>query len=184
MHHLIIKTERLLLRPFNLNDAKRVQQLAGDKRISDTTLFIPHPYPDGAAEEWISTHKEKAESGNEYVFAITLKDQNDIIGAIGLVVNKTFNNAEAGYWIGVPYWNNGYVTEALASVIKFAFTELNLNKVHAHYMASNIASGKAMIKNGMQKEGYFRKHIFRNNEYHDAIFYGILREEYLANDKK
>ena len=180
MNQPILKTERLILRPFNLLDAKRVQELAGDKRIADTTLLIPHPYPDGAAEEWISTHASNAKSGDEFVFAITLKDSLELIGAIGLVINKMFNSGEAGYWVGVPYWNKGYITEALGIIIDFAFTELKLNKVHAHHFAHNEASGRVMIKNGMQKEGHFRKHVFKNNEYHDAIFYGILREDYLA----
>ena len=184
MNQPTLTTERLLLRPFNLLAAQRVQELAGDKRIADTPLLIPHPYPGGAAEEWISSHSANAECGNEFVFAIILKEKKDLIGAIGAAVNKKFNNAELGYWIGVPYWNNGFVSEALSAVIKFAFMDLQLNKVHAHHMDFNEASGKAMIKNGMQKEGRFRKHIFKNNEFHDAVFYGILREDYLVKIKK
>lgn len=183
MNQPILYTDRLLLRPFELSDAKQTQQLAGNKLIAETTLLIPHPYPDGAAEEWISTHAEKSERGIEYVYAVTLKESFELIGAIGIVINKMFNSGETGYWVGVPYWNKGYITEALGALINFAFTELKLNKVYAFHLSHNLASGKVMTKNGMQKEGYFRKHIFKDKKYHDAVFYGILKEDYLENIK-
>jgi len=177
-------TERLILRAFVLQDANRVQELAGDKRVADTTLLIPHPYPDGAAEEWILKILDKADKGEAYVFAITLKDTEELIGAIGLSIHEKFNSAEMGYWIGVPYWNKGYATEAASAVIEFGFNEMQLNKIHAHHMGNNLSSGKVMIKNGMEKEGYFKKHILKNGEYLDTVFYGILREDYLAKNKK
>jgi hypothetical protein len=51
-----IRTERLILRPFRLTAAPQVKALAGDRAIYETTLFVPHPYEDGMAESWISTH--------------------------------------------------------------------------------------------------------------------------------
>lgn len=171
-------TERLILRPFTLDDAKDVQSLAGKKGIADTTLFIPHPYPDGAAEEWIGTHTTKFLNKEEVIFAITLKENFKLIGAIGLVINKMFNNAEAGYWIGVQYWGNGYCTEALKAIINYGFGTLQLNKIHAHHMTTNPASGRVMLKCGMSIEGSLKKHILKNNVYEDIVLYGILRDEF------
>lgn len=70
-----IETERLILRPFNLEDAKKVQGLAGDIEIAKTTLHIPHPYEDGMAEEWISRHVEEYERGISLTLAITDKKE-------------------------------------------------------------------------------------------------------------
>ena len=176
-----LQSKRLLLRPFEIDDAPAVQKLAGDKRISDTTLDIPYPYEDGLAEEWISTHAEKREKGEEFIFAITAN--GEVVGAICLKIRKEFNSGEIGYWIGVPFWNHGYATEAVAAILKFAFRELDLHRVHAHHMSNNTASGRVMLKNEMQLEGRLRQHIFKNGKFHDAVLYGILKNEWLYSNK-
>jgi RimJ/RimL family protein N-acetyltransferase len=108
----ILKTERLLLRAFRLEDAPRVQELAGEREIAETTATIPHPYEDGVAEEWIATHAEAFKKGNGVTFAHELRPSGPIVGAIALWIRKIHGWAELGYWIGRPYWNQGYCTEA------------------------------------------------------------------------
>ena len=173
-----IETNRLLLRPFQISDANDVQRLAGDFEIADTTLFIPHPYEDGVAEQWISTHEENFKNGKELIFAITLQESKELIGSIGLILNKANEKAELGYWIGKPFWNKGYATEAAMAMLQFGFGELKLERIHAHYFARNPASGKVMEKLGMQYEGTLRKDIKKWGKFEDIKMYGILRSEY------
>jgi RimJ/RimL family protein N-acetyltransferase len=80
-----LTTERLHLRPFTLNDAPEVQRLAGDRDIASTTLQIPHPYEDGMAEQWIATHQESYEKGESVLFAIVVRPDDTLIGAMGCV---------------------------------------------------------------------------------------------------
>ncbi|UCD75206.1 MAG: GNAT family N-acetyltransferase [Phycisphaerales bacterium] len=173
-----IQTERLILRPFTTDDAADCQRLAGDKDIAATTILIPHPYPDGAAEEWIATHQETFEKGEAVIFAITLRDGGDFIGAVGLTITARHHHAELGYWVGKPYWSQGYCTEAARAMLDYAFNTLNLNRVHAHHFASNAASGKVMEKIGMQYEGLCREHILKWGGYVDIRLYGILKTDY------
>ena len=173
-----IKTNRLLLRPFKLTDTKAVGRLAGDFEIADTTLFIPHPYEDGVAEDWIKSHKEMIKKGREIIFAITLRDTNQLIGSIGLTINKEHENAEIGYWIGKPFWNKGYATEAAYAILLYGFGELNLERIHAHYFARNSASGKVMQKLGMQYEGTQRHAVKKWNKFEDIKMYGILKSDF------
>ena len=83
----VLKSDRLMLRPFELVDASDVQRLAGNRTIADTTLNIPHPYEDGMAEEWISTHRPKFSSGEIAIFAICRISDSQLIGAIGLTID-------------------------------------------------------------------------------------------------
>lgn len=66
------ETERLVLRLFQLTDAKSVQELAGHEEVARTTLSIPHPYPDGAAEAWIERTRCAAESDDIFSFAFLI----------------------------------------------------------------------------------------------------------------
>jgi ribosomal-protein-alanine N-acetyltransferase len=177
-----LTTDRLVLRPFEIGDAPEVRRLAGDPRVAATTVHIPHPYEEGMAEAWIGTHAEEFEEGRGLTLAITLRGPGALAGAIGLVRNRRFENAEAGYWIGVPYWNAGYATEALSAVLDHAFGTMGLHRVHAHHMQGNAASGRVMEKVGMRREGVLREHVKAGTQFLDAVLYGILQDEW-ARDR-
>ena len=174
-----LTTPRLILRPFTFADAPAVQRLAGDRSIADTTANIPHPYEDGMAEMWISSHAEQFEQGTGVVFAITLKDTGELVGAISLFsIRAASSRAEMGYWIGVPYWNKGYCSEAAKALIGYGFNELGLNRVFAEHMVRNPGSGRVMEKAGMTYEGTLRQHVKKGDRYEDLKVYGILRTEF------
>lgn len=182
MHYLRLNTDRLNLRPFQRSDSPRVQLLAGDELVAATTLNLPHPYADGLAEEWISTHEDEFIQMKSLILAICLKEDAKLIGAIGLMLKMEYSLGELGYWIGVPYWNNGYCTEACKVVMEYGFINLGLNKIFANYFEGNEASGKVMRKLGMKHEGILRKHVKHMGDYKDLISYGILKKEFCKND--
>lgn len=178
MEQPTLTTLRLLLRPFSVGDAKSVQRLAGDFAVADTTLVIPHPYQDGMAEEWISTHRPGFEAGELAVFAAVLRETGELVGAVGLSITRRYDRAEIGYWIGRPYWGRGYCTEAATAVMAFGFTNYRLNRVYATHFVRNPASGRVMQKLGMTREGTLRQHAKRWDRFEDFVVYGILRSEW------
>ncbi|MBN1694872.1 GNAT family N-acetyltransferase [candidate division WOR-3 bacterium] len=175
---LKLETERLLLRLLDLSDAERVRELAGDKEIADTTTNIPHPYEKGMAEEWISSSRIKFESGECVHLAVILKATQELIGAIGLIIDKGFNRGELGYWIGREYWNQGYCTEGSRAVLDYGFNQLLLHKITSSHFARNPSSGRVMRKIGMKKEGFLKKHVPKSGKYEDLVIYGVLRKEW------
>lgn len=172
--------ERLVLRPFKLADAPDVQRLAGAREIAATTLNIPHPYEDGVAEAWISKHQETFDQGKGVTLAITFRTNGRLIGAISLMDIRSKHQAELGYWIGKPYWNQGYCTEAARAMLRYGFQVLELQRIHACHLSRNPASGRVMQKLGMQHEGRRRQHVVKWGEMDDLELYGILRSEWDA----
>ncbi len=92
--------------------------------------------------------------------------------------------ASLGYWTGPEYWNKGYCTEAGRAVMEFGFEELGMERIFCTHLAHNPASGRVMQKLGMQKEGVLRRHERKWGKFHDLIYYGILKHEYLARRSK
>jgi [ribosomal protein S5]-alanine N-acetyltransferase len=173
-----LETERLTLRPFALSDAATVQRLAGDHAIADTTAAIPHPYEDGMAEKWISTHPEVFDQVKGVIFAITFKPQGTLVGAIGLHDMTAGHQAELGYWIGKPYWSQGFCTEASRALLKYAFETLGFNRIHCHHYSRNPASGRVMQKLGMTHEGRRRQHVCKWGKFEDIELYAILKADW------
>ena len=173
-----LETERLVLRPFGLDDAAEVQRLAGDWAVADTTANIPHPYEDGMAGEWITKHQDAFAVGQKVTFAVTRRPDGGLVGAISLMDISEGHQAALGYWIGRPYWNHGFCTEAGRAILRYAFTELALLRVHACHMSRNPASGRVMQKLGMVHEGLRRQHAIRWDRCEDIVLYGILKGEW------
>ncbi len=173
-----LQTERLFLRAFELGDAGDVQRLVGDPEVALMTANIPHPYPDGAAEEWIAGHAAQFEAGELAPFAITLCAEGALIGSISLDIDQRHARAELGYWIGKPWWNHGYCTEAAQAVLHYGFDVLGLNRIHAWHFRRNPASGRVMLKIGMRHEGCLPQHVRRDGRFEDLESYGMLKRDH------
>lgn len=175
-----LRTERLVLRPFEAADAAAVRRLAGAREVAENTLTIPHPYPEGEAEAWIAGHPAAFRDGDLVIFAITTPGEG-LVGAVGLMLERETGIAELGYWIGVPYWGQGYATEAARAVVRYGFETLALERISARAFCRNAASSRVLRKIGMTHEGTQRKGLPKYGELLDTELYAILREDPLPN---
>ena len=179
-----IHTARLLLRPFHMTDALRVQRLAGDAKIADTTTTIPHPYPDGAAEVWIASHPDRFAQGTEVTFAMELRRSKELVGCISLVdICSKHQRAELGYWVGAEHWCKGYCSEAADALVKFGHEELGCTRIVARCFARNGASATVLERSGLVHEGLLPRHILKNGRFEDILLFGLnLPSRLLAKD--
>jgi RimJ/RimL family protein N-acetyltransferase len=148
----VLETERLVLRAPRLADAKAIVRLAGDRRIAENTARIPHPYGADDAEQFLAVVNRQE---GEATFAIALKGEvigkSEVMGMCG--VERREGAAEIGYWLGVPYWNRGYATEAVRALIDHAFGDLEHEALQAGARVSNPASRRVLEKCGFQWTG-------------------------------
>jgi RimJ/RimL family protein N-acetyltransferase len=144
----VLETERLTLRRPRLEDAGALATLANDRRIAENTLRLPHPYALADAQAFITT----ANAGDdETVFLITGRS-GAILGACGIAALDG-ETPEIGYWLGVPFWGNGYATEAARALIDHAFGDLGYEVLQGGARVSNPASRRVLEKCGFQWTG-------------------------------
>jgi RimJ/RimL family protein N-acetyltransferase len=173
---LSLAGEKLTLRPFTLEDAPRVQELVSNWNVASMVARIPHPYPDGAAEEWISGHNERRVSGDHWPFAIETKKAG-LVGTIGLSKTES-DSMEIGYWIGEPYWGKGIASESARVLVEFAFDILGVERLTAGHYKGNPASGKVLTKVGFRETGETKRFCLARGEELDCILLELRAPEH------
>lgn len=173
-----LRTDRLLLRPYVMEDAEQLTSLLQDPEIHRWTNSIPFPYSMDDARSFISRRAEADETGSSFVWAVTHNDSGQLIGAMGLhEVDSTAGRGELGYWLGESFRGQGFATEAARRVISWSFERLELYRVQATYLPGNTASAGVMRNIGMREEGLLRGYAYKNGEHHDLHINAILSED-------
>lgn len=149
-----IATPRLVLRPFEPGDARRIAYLAGDYEVARMCGRVPHPYALHAALDWIDLTRRQRTDGCEYPFAVTA-ELDGLIGACGVtrLADEPDSPWELGYWFGLPYWGAGYATEAAGALMDWARDALGVRLFAAGHFADNPASGRVLRKLGFVAAG-------------------------------
>ena len=169
-----LETARLTLRPYGEADIAELVPLIGTREVAATTLRIVHPYTEEDARAFLILAQEP----DKIWLAVTLRADGRQIGGVGLRVDEPHQNAELGYWLGVPYWGQGYATEAGRDVLRYGFESLGLHRIFASHFGHNPASGAVLRKLGMRHEGCQREHLRKWDRFVDSELYGILRQEW------
>lgn len=145
----VMNTERLVMRVPNDRDIVPLAQLANNKAVAEMVARMPYPYGEAEARSFVAnagTH-----NGSGIVYALTLAETGAFIGCAGL--NATERGLELGYWIGEPYWNMGYATEAAHALVDLAFRETDIAVLHVACRVINPASRRVVHKCGFQYGG-------------------------------
>jgi RimJ/RimL family protein N-acetyltransferase len=145
---LVLESERLVLRAPRLPDADAIVRLAGNRRIAEMTALIPHPYARADAEAWIAA----TPAAGDVALAVTRKMDGALVGACGYARGGQ-DEPELGYWVGEPYWNAGFATEAVRALIDYAFADAGLDAVTSSCRVNNAASRRVIEKCGFQWAG-------------------------------
>lgn len=146
----ILETKRLILRPWQESDAVDLYEYAKDPRVGPIAGWPPHTSVEDSRNVIINVLSEPN------TFAVILKETNQAIGSIGLMVGKQSNldilddEGEIGYWIGVPYWGQGLIPEATKEILRYGFKDLKLTKIWCGYFEGNDKSRRVQEKCGFE----------------------------------
>jgi RimJ/RimL family protein N-acetyltransferase len=140
-----MKSQRLTYREITYADAARIARLAGEWDVACMTARIPYPYTLTQAHQWIGTI-----GNDEFVRAIELN--GELIGAVGYV-RADNGSAEIGYWLGKPWWGQGYASEAAEALVAYCFAKEGFERLTCCHFLDNVASQRIIKKLGFRLVG-------------------------------
>lgn len=156
----IVNTDRLYLREMNQNDIDDLKEILMDEEVM---YAYNGAFSLEECNSWLKNQLSRYETYGFGLWAVILKDSNEMIGQCGLTV-QDFNGKnylEVGYLFKKRYWKNGYATEASKACIDYAFEKLNADSVCSIIRDTNINSINVAKRNGLKEDGYMIKH-YRN----------------------
>ena len=169
---MVLTTERLIMRPWEETDAESLYEYAKDDRIGPVAGWPVHTSADNSLEI-IRTVLSAPET-----YAVCLKEDGRAIGSIGLMIGNQSNiglpdtDAEAGYWIGAPFWGRGLIPEGLREMIRHGFADLRLKNIWCGYFEGNDKSRRVQ-----EKCGFTYHHTDKDIEW---TMMGDIRTEHIS----
>lgn len=177
-----LTTPRLRLRKFKRGDVRDIFAYASDPQV---TLYTPweHHRELETTRNFLDTILAAYRQGRPAPWAIVLRENNSLIGAIG-IRNWTMEHAraEVGYVLARQHWGKGYASEALQAVLAFGFSRMELNRIEAKCVPENKGSIRVLEKSGLRREGLLREVEFCKGKFGDLNLYSILRHEFDVHD--
>jgi ribosomal-protein-alanine N-acetyltransferase len=172
-----INTERLILREIKQEDAESIYRILSNPEVIkyDTFELFTNIKQ---AEDLIKWFHDAFLKKEAIFWGIALKNEPEIIGFCKCEVEIPKVRADLGYDLSHDYWNMGIMTEALNSVVKFAFHYFDVNRIEATVSTENNSSIKVLEKLGFAKEGILRERSYMRDRFHDMMMLSILKKEY------
>lgn len=173
----MIAGEHVILRAFEREDAERCYRWMNDPNIV-RTLKSRYPIAFQNEREWLERVIGVAGSDSERHFAIERKDDRSHIGNASIHdIDWVSRNAAFGLFIGEPSaWNRGFGGDAIRTLVRFAFDEMNLRKLHINVFEYNDRAKHVLESQGFVQEGRLRQEFYREGSYHDILILSIFRD--------
>ena len=171
-------TPRLLLRPLGEVDAAALLEIHAELRVMQFSNGAPWTSLK-QADELIEASRGWLSLGTAVCLGIVPKDATGLIGTCTLFdISRSSHRAEVGFLLGLSAWGRGYMTEALAALLNYAFGELDLNRIEADTDPRNLAAIRTLEKLGFMREGLLRERWITDGQKSDSALYGLLRSDW------
>ncbi|MHB8376125.1 MAG: GNAT family N-acetyltransferase [Dehalococcoidia bacterium] len=176
----MLEGELVNLRAPEMSDLERNARWVNDREVT-RFLTLRYQMSMAAEEAWLRELTAKPLSFERVFFAIETKDGRHIGNCNLFDVSPEDRKALAGIMLGErDCWSHGYGTDAMTTLLRFAFDEMNLNRVALSVYDYNERAHASYRKCGFVEEGRLRDDIFRDGRYHDVVRMAVLRDEFYA----
>ena len=173
----MIEGELVNLRAPEIDDVERDLAWMNDREVT-RYLNARYPLSRTAEEGWLGDHVSKPMSHAHAAFAIETKDGRHIGNTDLMDVSAENRCATLGIMIGdKAYWSKGYGTDAVRTLVRFGFGEMNLYRIQLTVDARNERAQACYRKCGFVEEARLRQHRYAEGQFHDTLWMGVLREE-------
>lgn len=174
-----LQTPSFHFRPFAPADIAAFTALAGEHRIADTTIGVPHPYTAEFARTWIASHSEAWKAHRALHWAAVEAGEERIVGYAGLHnIDLQSRQAELRFWVGYGVKRHDNGAEWSEAVVDFALTKLDLNRVYALQLERHPLAARVLSEIGMRREGLVRKRIHKGGMVEDIVCWAIVRDDW------
>ena len=170
-----METKRLVLRKAARKDVSDMLEYASDAETVKYLDWEGAQTPEEILNGIIDFHWP-----NPGIWVIELKETQKCIGSIDIRLKPEHEKAESGFVLNRNYWNKGYMTETLSSILQLCFMKLDLNRVESQHYVGNEGSGKVMQKCGMKFEGISEQGVRIKGVFRDVVHYGIIKDHWYS----
>ncbi|MCX6266806.1 MAG: GNAT family protein [Bacteroidetes bacterium] len=174
----MLETRRFLLKPVEERDLNDLLELQWDREVIRLMSFKPISYEN--QKEWL-----KSIGTSKLFFSVFEKnsDNRELVGLASLnQIDNLHQRASWGLKLKANLQSKGIGYEVSLILLHFAFSNLNLVKIHGDRIAENIGSIKLCSKLGFREEGVLIKHYFKNGIHRNLTLVGILKEEFYEHN--
>lgn len=176
-----LATARLTLRPLTHADVPAIFGLFSDPHVTRYWSRPPMQAPI-EARHLVSHVRRGYRTGAAVQLGLELAGTRTVIGTCTLFAfHATSRRAELGYALAHAHWGQGYMHEALARLVAYAFDEIGLHRLEADIDPANAASARTLLRLGFVREGHLRERWIVGDTISDSEIYGLLRHEWLAS---
>lgn len=175
---MIIETDRLILRDYEREDIDSFYKLKSCKEVWTYSTFEPL-VSKRQAQELLNEVVSNRKLGKLDFMALFRKTDMCFIGEAGIIGSRPqANRCEVGYNLLPDYWGNGYATEIVKEIIKYAYDVNKYERIEAIALEVNTASSRVLEKSGLKKEGVLRNFNRYEGGYRNVAYYGMISADY------
>ena len=173
------------LRPLVPEDAEALHRLVNEWEVTRNLAGVPFPYPRELADEWIQSTRRSLADGTAYHLAITGREGEHeiLVGVVGLRVDTAARVGRLGYWVGRRFWGHGVATEAAGRLARWAFANLDLDRLEAAVVTDNPASAAVLRHIGFRQTGEGTDKFLARGGEHPVWLFEATRDDIFGHDR-